>query len=154
LASLRKTEYVQSLKSKHNADFVYLFSHTEETARRRVCGLGFITNFNSSAYASQTLVSNYGCDPVGSKTFVHEVGHNLGLSHHFNDRQTSASGYGTWAFVTIMATPGKHGGYTRKSRLSNPDISCGFGYKCGDKNTADAITHINNWAPKRFNKVR
>ncbi|GAA5442374.1 hypothetical protein Misp06_00548 [Microbulbifer sp. NBRC 101763] len=78
-------------------------------------------------------------------TFIHELGHNMGLTHSRQQGDTSGGvyywglGYGVNnSFSTIMAYPSAFGrGAVRLDTFSDPDKICS-GFPCGQRDRADA----------------
>jgi len=137
LSQFASDKEVIYLKKKYNADIVYLFSDLDFSFS--ICGKGYVTTDNDWGFSAGRAAS-WICG--STHTFIHEIGHNLGLSHTYSGSSSYASGHGTWAWVTRMGYPGVHGGWITKDRFSNPNIKCDSFYKCGDKKEADAARAI------------
>ena len=84
-------------------------------------------------------------------TFIHEVGHNLGLAHSRRDSLIGAFefsyGHGVDdSFATVMAREIEFGDSEKIPYFSNPDLDCN-GHPCGvphlDEDAADAVRTIN-----------
>ena len=133
--------YVREMKQKLGADIAFLFAELDFGISQ--CGFGVVTNSNKDAF-SIGRAGYWLC--LSGDTFVHEVGHNLGLTHTYSDRKDDlyASGYGTFFWVTMMSYSLQHGGLITKHVFSNPALSCDKFYQCGDETLADAVRFIND----------
>src|SRR5690606_18817324 len=111
--------------------------------------LGDMTSFQEKDYAYSLVAID--C-PVSS-ALVHELGHNMGLTHsHQEDGGGGtfpfATGYGVAGqFTTVMATPRRFDNAPRIARFSNPEVSC-KGMPCGIDHHdlqygADAVRALN-----------
>ena len=131
---------VRKLKEEKNAHIVFLLS--ELNFGTSECGLGVVSGNNETAY-SVGRYSHWLC--LSGDTFIHEVGHNLGLTHSSNQYSLApyAAGHGTFLWVTVMAYQFYHGGLIRKQVFSNPELECDAFYQCGDAESADAVRFIN-----------
>ena len=151
LYDFRRHPTVGRLKKEKGADIVFVFSDLDFSWT--VCGRGYRTQSNRSAY-SAGRAGHWLCG--ATDTFIHEVGHNLGLAHNKSvsgKLAPYAAGHGNWAWVTVMGYPGTHGGLITKDRFSNPNIKCDALYACGDSSDADAVRYINSGAGMRFSKL-
>lgn len=130
---------VKQLRERFGADLVVLFRPMD--LQSDLCGLanlggyrtlGDMTAFNEKDYAYSLVAID--C-PVTS-ALVHELGHNMGLTHsHLEDGSGGtfpfATGYGvSGQFTTVMATPRRFGNATRIGRFSDPSALC-LGMPCG-----------------------
>ena len=147
LGSFKYDPYVVAEKKKTNAHIAYLFSDLDFA--KRTCGRGYISTSNDWGFSVGRVKSSY-CN-IGN-TFVHEIGHNLGLYHVHQDAPSSrkyAAGKAIWAWVTMMPYGN---GRIKKQRFSNPYIKCDAFYSCGDENNGNAVRRINETAGARFNR--
>lgn len=137
---------VPALRAQYGADLVTVLRPFRKTEQQGVCGVGYVGGYNGSDianYAGQgfSVVAD-GTDMAGSGyycqdyTFVHELGHNMGLMH---DRATVASqggGMGAYPYAYGYGQSGVFGTIMsyiqpRRGRFSNPlDTSCA-GQPCG-----------------------
>ncbi|PKF78769.1 hypothetical protein CW749_14635 [Vibrio sp. vnigr-6D03] len=113
---------------------------------------------NSPKYIKRKLYSHVYTNECKDDTFVHELGHNMGLYHareqysgklpHTNGKSYSgAYGYGVnGQFATTMAYGHKFGVSKRTYTFSNPDIQCNE-QPCGLKGMANAVKTIRYTAP-------
>ncbi|PNQ53903.1 hypothetical protein C1141_18770 [Vibrio agarivorans] len=131
---------VRKMKEDKHAHIVFLFSELNFDTSQ--CGLGAVTKVNETAYSAGRYESFF-CS--SGDTFVHEVGHNLGLTHTSNEHSLAqyAAGHGTLFWVTVMAYHFYHGGLIRKQIFSNPEVQCDTFSQCGDTESADAVRFIN-----------
>ncbi|MGL4829513.1 MAG: zinc-dependent metalloprotease family protein [Vibrio sp.] len=123
------------------------------------CGLAWIvgpSEWKAPQHAKKMMYSHSYLNECGSETFIHELGHNLGLNHaheqykgfpHLsNGTEVDAYGYGVKnQFATIMAYP-HFFGVERSYKFSSPYSSCG-GTSCGVKNYANSVRAIGLTAP-------
>lgn len=148
---------VSALRNQYGADLVVLFRPM--TAQARLCGLanlggyqtyGDLTAFDESEYAFSLV----GIDCPVSSALVHEIGHNLGLTHsHLEDGGGGtfpfATGHGVNnQFATVMANPARFGSARRAAVFSSPRLDCGAGLACGVHHSdaqqgADAVRALN-----------
>lgn len=132
LATLRRNAEVLDERNRTRADFVvYLTSDFLEG----FCGWGYIAAQERFAYS---LLRPY----CGAVTFVHELGHNMGLQHARRQLGMAGSGFTTphldygWgygvdnSFATIMSYPGAFNAPNYIARFSDPNATC-RGLPCG-----------------------
>ncbi|EIC2297903.1 proprotein convertase P-domain-containing protein [Vibrio cholerae] len=130
------------------------------------CGLAWIVGpsaWNEPQHAKKKMYSHSYLNECGSETFIHELGHNLGLNHaheqyknkygslylphESNGTEQDAYGYGVnGQFATIMAYPHLFG-VQRSFKFSSPDLLCGGGAPCGEKDYANSVRAIGLTAP-------
>jgi hypothetical protein len=147
---------VKSWRERFGADMVVLFRPMDLNSD--LCGLanlggyrtlGDMTSFQEKDYAYSLVAID--C-PISS-ALVHELGHNMGLTHsHQEDGGGGtfpfATGYGVpGQFTTVMATPRRFDNAARIARFSNPEVSC-KGMPCGIDHHdaqygADAVRALN-----------
>jgi peptidyl-Asp metalloendopeptidase len=115
-------ENVHGLRDTHGADLVALLINDGA-----YCGLAWLPSTPSPNLGFSVTAHNCA---VGNKSFLHELGHNMGAHHD----PANASAYGpkpfnkgyvspqlTWR--TVMAYPGPCSGCTRLSFFSNPKLT-------------------------------
>lgn len=147
---------VKQLRERFGADLVVMFRSMD--LQSDLCGLanlgghrtlGDMTSFNEKDYAYSLLAID--C-PVSS-ALVHELGHNMGLTHsHLEDGSGGtfpyATGYGVnGQFTTVMATPRRYDNAARIARFSDPTARC-LGMPCGvdhldSQHGANAVRALN-----------
>ncbi len=132
LSNLRKDQGVKELRAKYGADLVTMITPTGP-----YCGVGYLIRGSSdTVYPGY---QNYGYNIVADRcisSFAHELGHNLGLSHSY--QQGSRGGLYNWGrghgvnnnFVTTMAYTSAYKA-RRLQFFSNPDITNCNNLKCG-----------------------
>ncbi|ALO46543.1 hypothetical protein PS2015_1896 [Pseudohongiella spirulinae] len=148
---------VSTLRDQYGADLVVLFRPMAVQAR--LCGLanlggyqtyGDLTAFDESEYAFSLV----GIDCPVSSALVHEIGHNLGLTHsHLEDGGGGTFPFATGhavdnQFATVMANPARFGSARRTAVFSSPHLDCGAGLACGvhhgdPHQGADAVRALN-----------
>ena len=146
---------VDTLRASYGADLVMLFRPQETAASR--CGLAPVGGFNTAGdFSAETerdyAYSHIAIDCPADIAVVHELGHNMGLTHsHFEDGSGGtfnfSTGYGVDSqFVTVMAYPAAFNTDNRLAQFSNPRLDC-LGFVCGvDANAefgADAALSLN-----------
>lgn len=103
LDSFRADGYVQNLRKKHGADIVSLVNLAERTNDGYItCGIGYVpqgyvSQYNSEGkfhYGASSQAYNLVGVDCGYNTFVHELGHNMGLGHSVE--QKSKGGVYQW----------------------------------------------------------
>ncbi|WP_047687616.1 zinc-dependent metalloprotease family protein [Vibrio sp. ZOR0018] len=125
------------------------------------CGLAWIIPAaywnNSARYAQSRMYSHSYLNECGDDTFIHELGHNLGLNHaheqyngepHLsNGTEQDAYGYGVQGqFATTMAYGFLFGIHSRSYTFSNPSKVC-KGQACGVTDYANSVRAIGLSAP-------
>lgn len=141
LDSLRRDSTVARLRRETGADLVALVNLRQQVSGGYVCGIGYVPSGNSDSgqfYSNASAVgySLVGVD-CGVNTFVHELGHNMGLGH--SHAQNSRGGVWPWArghgvsgaFSTVMAYPQSYGTNNHLPVFSNPNIDSCQGLACG-----------------------
>ncbi|MBQ4857758.1 H-type lectin domain-containing protein [Pseudoalteromonas sp. MMG007] len=138
LKILRTDTQVSTLRQNSGADFVTLISQSFDEG----CGVGYVTTSSSRAFN----IIRRSCM---SRSYLHEMGHTMGLSHSLKQQSVGKDypwgiGYGvTNSFSTLMAYESAYNTNTRTYLFSNPNYEC-KGYDCGIKNQADAAKALNN----------
>lgn len=161
---------VQRLREQYGADVVQLINRTTQGQGYGVCGIAWVGTGakNSDQFYSNAKDMAYGLTGVDCSlsTFAHEVGHNMGLRHSYEqDLQDGyyqnhsgthewSRGYGVQGqFSTIMAYPQVFGARRQAPLFSNPrliDAECS-GQACGQHDHADASRALNSMATQIAN---
>lgn len=159
LSAVRNSSYVNDLRSTHKADLVVLMGKAEQVTLDNgqsgyVCGIGYVGNPNATSSAGYSI-SGVDC---GNNTFIHELGHNMGLTHSRKQGDTSG-GFATYGkgygvdndFTTVMAYPHVYGSAVQLDIFSDPDWDNCNGKACGeyingqqDSNSYRALNEIAN----------
>ena len=127
LSAFAADSRVQQLRETYGADVVQLISRTQVGQGYGVCGIGYVLSGpkNSGTFQNGAWASAYGITGVDCSlsTMAHEIGHNMGLRHSYEQDQTEGyytylargihqgtyewgRGYGVQGrFSTIMAYP-------------------------------------------------
>ena len=113
---------VHGLRDAHGADLVALLIRSGGS-----CGVAWLPTTPSEEDGFS--VTGHDC-AVGNKSFVHELGHNMGAHHDPANASNSGpkpfnKGFvsPTLAWRTVMAYPGACGGCMRVSHFSNPKLT-------------------------------
>ncbi|WP_419146881.1 reprolysin-like metallopeptidase [Pseudoalteromonas 'SMAR'] len=142
LNSVTDSGYLANLRNNWGADMIAVIGTAERTARGTTCGIAWVGqgssatgNLNPSASGRMYSITAVDC---GATTFVHELGHNQGLTHSPAQGDTSGGvyvdgmGYGVYnQFASIMAYPHVYGNATQYDYFSNPNWSLN-GYTYGE----------------------
>jgi hypothetical protein len=161
---------VQQLRETYGADVVQLISRTQVGQGYGVCGIGYVLSGpkNAGTYQNGAWASAYGITGVDCSlsTMAHEIGHNLGLRHSYEQDQTEGyytslargihqgtyewgRGYGVQGrFATIMAYPQAFNASVQAPLFSTPalaDSTCA-NQACGRASYADAARALNDMA--------
>ncbi|GAA5442377.1 hypothetical protein Misp06_00551 [Microbulbifer sp. NBRC 101763] len=145
---------VNDWRSSVRADMVVLLGKADEFVdqngdRYRTCGIAWVgQGSNGTMYSSakQRAYSVTGVD-CGYNTFVHELGHNMGLNHSTKQGSTPGVysyglGYGVDnSFATIMAYPHVFGTTTQFDIFSNPDWAVCNNLPCGERRNGVDISN-------------
>jgi len=138
LSTFRKNAEVSALRESSGADFMTLISNSFSPG----CGVGYVTT--NDAYAFNVIKRS-----CMSRSYVHEMGHTMGLGHSLIQESTGSQydwgiGYGVEnVFSTAMAYESAYNTSSRTYLFSNPDYQC-KGYDCGIDKVADAAAALNN----------
>ena len=161
---------VQQLRETYGADVVQLISRTQVGQGYGVCGIGYVLSGpkNSGTFQNGAWASAYGITGVDCSlsTMAHEIGHNMGLRHSYEQDQTEGyytylargihqgtyewgRGYGVQGrFSTIMAYPQVFNASVQAPLFSTPnvvDTTCA-NQACGRASFADAARALNDMA--------
>lgn len=137
--AMRSDSTITRLRENLGADFV---SYIYDGDGFNACGVG---SFGVTSGAGFNVVKR-GCM---SRSFAHELGHNMGLGHSEaqgsrGSRYSWARGYGVdGVFSTIMAYNTAYNVRSRSFMFANPDTTCS-GLPCGKAGVADAALALNN----------
>ncbi|AWF80934.1 hypothetical protein BTJ40_08990 [Microbulbifer sp. A4B17] len=146
---------VNNWRSSEKADMVVFLGKAEETvidgSTYITCGIAWVgQGSNGTMYSSaqERAYSVTGVD-CGYNTFVHELGHNMGLVHSTKQGDTTGGVY-TYGmghgvdnkFSTIMAYPWRYGeNVTQYDWFSDPDwYECG-GLACGERSNGVDVSN-------------
>ncbi len=141
LSAFANNNQVQRLRQQYGADMVSLLNLRQNVSGGYVCGIAYVGSGpeNSGRFYSGTSRSAYSLVGVdcGLSTFAHELGHNHGLGHSYQQNSTGgvwdwARGHGEYrSFATIMAYPQSYGTRNQVQRYSNPALNSCEGSPCG-----------------------
>lgn len=158
LSALRSNREVAQLRQKYGADLVTLLNLRQPMSGGYVCGIAYLPGGSSSTGRLSSNAASAGFSLVGVdcglNTFIHELGHNMGLGHsHIQNSNGSvwpwARGHGVQgSFSTVMAYPQSYGTRNQLQRFSNPLQRECSGQPCGvdrnQANGADATRNLNS----------
>lgn len=154
---LTNSSGVSNARSNYNADMVVLLGTRENIYENNqlvgyVCGIGWVGQGSNGSLTSGMSDRMYSVTAVdcGASTFIHELGHNMGLGHSV--RQGSLGGvfrdgvgHGVDNnFSTIMAYPQAFGSATQLDYFSDPDWSGCNGLPCGVTGQSNAYRAVNS----------
>ncbi|WP_044403153.1 zinc-dependent metalloprotease family protein, partial [Pseudomonas sp. FeS53a] len=167
LAAFAADSRVQQLRETYGADMVHLIGRTQDGQGYGVCGIGYVLSgqknsgtFNSGSANSAYAITGVDCS---LSTMAHEIGHNMGLRHSYEQDQTEgyyqsdwhqgtfewSRGYGVQGqFSTIMGYPHVFNARVQAPLFSSPrvvDSTCA-NQACGQENHADAARALNAMA--------
>ncbi|WDD98270.1 reprolysin-like metallopeptidase [Thalassomonas actiniarum] len=149
IQSLYKNSQIRNWRDEYKADFVVVIGSAQSTWQGTTCGIAgsiygmadvFPDHNAYDSYAYNITANNCGDTTL---TFMHELGHNMGLGHSV--RQGAEGGVYTWGvgygvdnqFATIMAYPQEFNTTNQLSYFSNPGFTLS-GEPIGVNNVADA----------------
>lgn len=139
LNALTNSSSIRNARASSKSDMVVLLGKREVLSNGYVCGIGWVGQGNNGTMYSSMKDRMYSVTAVdcAATTFVHELGHNMGLGHSkaqgsvggvYND----GIGHGVNNnFSTIMAYPQAFGSATRLDYFSDPSWSGCNGQPCG-----------------------
>ncbi|MCW8876275.1 MAG: M12 family metallo-peptidase [Kangiellaceae bacterium] len=157
LGSITNSSSIQGYRNTYKADMVALIGTREEVVQNGqlyyTCGiayLGWVGNYGTS-WSNDHAYSISAVD-CGESTFVHELGHNMGLAHSRAQGDTTGGaftygmGHGVNnSFATIMAYPHVFGSQTTHlDYFSDSDWYQCLGQACGQTNVSEAYHALSN----------
>lgn len=151
LNAVTNSSSVNSVRASSRSDMVVLLGTSEQLSNGYVCGIGWIgrgSNGTMFGYSKDLMYSVTAVD-CGATTFVHELGHNMGLGHSVKQGNTGgvyADGVGHGVqnnFTTIMAYPQAFGSASRLDYFSDPNWSGCNGLPCGVANQSNSWKTVN-----------
>ncbi len=140
LNAVTDSSWIKDTRNQWGADMMAVIGVAENQGNGYItCGIAWVgQGSNGNLYSSQEskMFSISGAD-CGNNTFVHELGHNMGLTHSRKQGDTSGGvyvdgmGHGKdGVFSSIMGYPHVFGGATQYDYFSNPNWSVS-GYPYG-----------------------
>ncbi|WDE04572.1 hypothetical protein SG34_025100 [Thalassomonas viridans] len=149
IQSFYKNSQIRAWRDEYKSDFVVVIGSAQSTWQGTTCGIaGSIYGMDDvfpdhnayDSYAYNITANNCGDTTL---TFMHELGHNMGLGHSV--RQGAEGGVYTWGvgygvdnqFATIMAYPQEFNTTNQLTYFSNPGLALN-GEPIGVNNVADA----------------
>ena len=151
LDTLTYSSGVNNARSTYRADMVVLLGKAQQLSNGVVCGIGWVgQGSNGTLYSSsRDRMHSITAVDCAATTFVHELGHNMGLGHSVKQGSVGGvyrDGVGHGVnnnFSTIMAYPQAFGSATRLDYFSDPDWSGCNGLPCGVTNQSNAYRAVN-----------
>jgi len=144
-----KASNIRNWRDSYKADFVIVIGSADSSSFGTTCGIAgdiyglkiFPDHDTYQSYAYNITANNCGNTTM---TFMHELGHNMGLGHSV--RQGAEGGVYSWGvgygvdyeFATIMAYPHEFNTSNHLPYFSDPDRFCTSGQRCGVNNVADS----------------
>ncbi|MEC8328736.1 MAG: zinc-dependent metalloprotease family protein [Pseudomonadota bacterium] len=137
LRSLTNSSSIQNYRNQTRADMVALLGTSQAVGDNSgliSCGIAWVgQGSNGRLYnSSSDLMYSITAVDCGATTFVHELGHNMGLAHSRKQGDTRGGvyvdgmGHGVQnVFASIMAYPHVFGSATQYDYFSNPKWSLG-----------------------------
>ncbi|WP_281560731.1 M12 family metallo-peptidase [Thalassomonas sp. RHCl1] len=161
VSSVYKNSDIRGWRDQFNSDFVVVLGSKNSTWQGTTCGIAgaiygmgdyFPDHDTYQSYAYNITATDCGNTTM---TFMHELGHNMGLGHSVEQNTVGGKlyhgvyeygmGYGVdYEFATIMAYPQAFNTNTHLPVFSDPDRSCGTNLKCGVANESDAQRALDN----------
>lgn len=157
LNTLTNSSGVTNARNSYKADMVVLLGTRENIYENNqlvgyVCGIGWVGQGRNGRLSSGMDSRMFSVTAVdcGATTFVHELGHNMGLGHSV--RQGSRGGVFSDGighgvdnnFSTIMAYPQAFGRATQLDYFSDPDWSGCNNLPCGVTGQSNAYRAVNS----------
>ena len=155
LQNLARDQNIGEVRTKYGADLVVLLTLRQQVSGGFICGIGYVPQGTNGQFYSGAKYAGFSVTAVncGNPTFVHELGHNMGLGHSY--AQGSRGGIYQWGrghgkynnFSTTMAYPHAYGSAVRVQQFSSPtQVKCN-NFPCGvspnQNDGADAVTSMN-----------
>ncbi|MGR6871668.1 zinc-dependent metalloprotease family protein [Pseudomonas sp. HK3] len=150
IESVYKNSSIRRWRDEYKADFVaVLGSRVSFPGGGYICGIAgdiYGMAINPTDYKRyQSYAYNITSTDCGNPTmtFIHELGHNMGLGHSVRQGAVGGVyeygvGYGVdYEFSTIMGYPHEFNTTNQLAVFSDPDRTCTSGYACG-RSDADA----------------
>jgi hypothetical protein len=149
---LTNNSSIRGYRSQYRADMVALLGKRQNVSGGYVCGIAWIGQGRNGSMYSSSKDRAYSISAVdcGNNTFVHELGHNMGLAHSRRQGDTSGGvyvygmGHGVdYSFSTIMAYPQAFkGNVSRLDIFSDPNWNACNSQPCGVAGVSDAYRAI------------
>ncbi len=149
---LTNNSSIRGYRSQYRADMVALLGKRQNVSGGYVCGIAWVGQGSNGRMYSSSRDRAYSISAVdcGDNTFVHELGHNMGLAHSRRQGDTSGGvyvygmGHGVdYSFSTIMAYPQAfRGNVARLDVFSDPDWNACNSQPCGVSGVSNAYQAI------------
>ncbi len=123
------SSWVSTMRNDWNADMVAVLGTGESSGGLTSCGIAWVGQGSNGSldYSFRDKMYSITAVDCGATTFVHELGHNQGLTHSRKQGDTSGGvykdgmGHGVQnKFTSIMAYPHVFGSATQYDYFSNP----------------------------------
>ncbi len=145
---LTNNSSIKGYRSQYRADMVALLGKRQNVSGGYVCGIAWVGQGSNGRMYSSSKARAYSISAVdcGNNTFVHELGHNMGLAHSRRQGDTSGGvyrygmGHGVdYSFSTIMAYPQAYNGnVSHLDIFSDPNWNACNSQPCGVSGVSDA----------------
>ncbi len=149
IQSFYKNSQIRNWRDSYKSDFVVVIGTAERTSRGYTCGIAGSIYGMDDVFPDHDAYDSYAYNITANDcgdttlTFMHELGHNMGLGHSV--RQGAEGGVYKWAvgygvdnqFATIMAYPQEFNTTNQLSYFSNPGLAL-RGEPIGVNNVADS----------------
>lgn len=149
---LTNSSSIKNYRSQYRADMVALLGKRQNVSGGYVCGIAWVGQGANGRMYSSSKSRAYSISAVdcGNNTFVHELGHNMGLAHSRRQGDTSGGvykygmGHGVdYSFSTIMAYPQAfRGNVSRLDVFSDPNWNACNSQPCGVSGVSNAYNAI------------